>query len=550
MDYKELADLMFPDIVETPEYYENVFPNRNLEEGAIVGRIGPSPTGFVHLGNLYNAIVCERMIRQSNGVFILRIEDTDKKREVSGAVEMLIDYMGYYGIAFDEGVTLNGEIGDYGPYKQRQRKQIYQAFAKDLVRKGLAYPCFCTEERLNQIREAQRQNKVNIGYYGEWAIDRDLPMEEVKQLLEKKIPFVTRFKSDGNASRMVKFVDGIKGNIEIQENYLDVILLKSDGIPTYHFAHVIDDHLMRTTHVVRGEEWLPSTPIHLQLFDALGFEPPQYIHTAQLMKMDGTSKRKLSKRKDPELALAYYKQEGYPTDAVWKYFLTILNSDFEEWDTKNVGKDYKEFPFAISKMNNSGVLFDLPKLGNISKDVIAQKSAEFIYKELCDWANVYDKQFADLLSTNQEYAIAAISVGRKPNKCRKDFATWKEASQFLAFYYDELFEIKEKFSDYLESEMCLSILKNYLKIAEVEQDSTTWFERVKELTESLGFATQTKVYKKNPEVYKGSIVDVTNIIRIALMGKANAPDIWEVSQVLGKNRVIKRINQAIDLINS
>ncbi len=545
MDNKKLAELLFPHITKTCEYYETIYPERNLPEGAVVTRIGPSPTGFVHLGNLFNAIIGERLAHQSGGVIFLRIEDTDNKREVPGAVAIVIDAMTQFGVRFDEGATVDGDDGNYGPYRQRQRKDIYQCFAKLLVEKGLAYPCFCDESELEAMRETQKENKLNFGYYGEFAKCRNLSYEEIEEKIKQNIPYVLRFKSNGDSNNSVKVYDAIKGDLEIQENYIDLVMLKSDGIPTYHFAHVVDDHLMRTTHVIRGEEWLPSLPMHVQMFDALGWEHPLYCHTAQLMKMDGESKRKLSKRKDPELGLEYYDAEGYLVETIWNYMLTILNSNYEEWRLANPDAKYTEFKFSLEKMGNAGVLFDLNKLNNISKEIIASKDAEFIYNEFLAWARKYDEDFAKILVSQKDLAIGAINVGRNGEKPRYDIVTWKQAREFLSFYFDETFKQEDSFPEHVDVTTRNTILKEYIKSFDMKDDPDAWFGKVREITEKLGFATRPKDFKKNPEMYKGSVVDVSNIIRVAMTGRTNSPDLWEINQLLGEDKVKERILGAI-----
>lgn len=546
MDYKKLAELLFPNITKTLEDYEKEFPERNLPEGAVVTRIGPSPTGFVHLGNLFNAIIGERLAHQSEGVIFMRIEDTDTKREVPGAVKILIDAMTQFGVFFDEGATVDGDNGNYGPYRQRQRKDIYQCFAKQLVERGMAYPCFCAEEELEQMREQQKDNKQNFGYYGEYAKCRNLTYEQIEEKINSGMPYVLRFKSQGNSENSVKVYDAIKGDLEIQENYIDLVMLKSDGIPTYHFAHVIDDHLMRTTHVIRGEEWLPSLPMHVQMFDAIGWEHPLYCHTAQLMKMDGESKRKLSKRKDPELGLEYYDSEGYLVETIWNYMLTILNSNYEEWRIANPDAKYTEFKFSLEKMGSAGVLFDLNKLNNISKEMIASKDAQFIYDELLKWAQKYDEKFASVLETNKDLALGAINVGRNGAKPRYDLVTWKQSREFLSFYFDELFVREDEFPENVDKETRNTILSKYLESFDINDDQETWFGKVRSITEELGFAVRPKDYKKNPDMYKGSVVDVSNVIRVATTGRLNSPDLWEINQLFGDTKVRGRIQNSIE----
>ncbi|MDO4731894.1 MAG: glutamate--tRNA ligase [Bacillota bacterium] len=543
MNYNRLAELLFPHIQEEAQHYEERFPRRELPAEAKVTRIGPSPTGFVHLGNLYNAIIGERLAHQSGGVFFLRIEDTDSKREVPGAVETLLSAMAGFGVHFDEGATIDGEIGSYGPYRQRQRKEIYQCIAKKLVQMGYAYPCFCTEEKLNTMREQQIAGKLNFGYYGQWAACRDMDHESIEARVQAGEPYVLRFRSQGDPENFLPVMDAIRGELSVQENYQDFVLLKSDGIPTYHFAHVVDDHLMGTTHVVRGEEWLATLPMHVQLFDTLGWQRPLYCHTAQLMKIDGDVKRKLSKRKDPELALEYYQGEGYLPDAVWEYLLTVLNSNYEQWRIDNPEAHYMEFPFSTEKMSNSGALFDLEKLENISKDVLCAMPAEAIYEGLLGWAERYDKDFAALLA-DREYALAVLNIGKGGDRPRKDLVNWKQAVDFLSFYYAQRFRIEDEFPTDLEARK--EILSRYLELIDFSDDNDAWFAKVKQICEEQNYALQPKKYKKNPELYRGSIVEVSNTIRVAMTGRQNSPDLWQITQTLGEEQSRARIRAAME----
>lgn len=541
MENTKLAELLFPHIDKDPSYYEALYPPRALEEGANVTRIGPSPTGFVHLGNLYNAIVGERLAHQSGGTFYLRVEDTDAKREVEGAVELVLSSMRYFGITFDEGAVIDGDHGNYGPYRQRQRKEIYQCFAKQLVQRGLAYPCFCSEEQLADMREKQISKKLNFGYYDEWAVCRDLPYEEIEKRVKNGEAYVLRFRSSGNIENTVEVFDGIRGTLKLQENYQDFVLLKSDGIPTYHFAHVIDDHLMRTTHVARGEEWLSTLPIHVQLFDTFGWERPVYCHTPVLMKMDGETKRKLSKRKDPELGLDYYRKEGYDPAAIWEYLMTVLNSNFEEWRTEHPDVPIGAFPFRLDKMSNSGALFDMMKFEDISREVLLRTPAKEIYQKMAAWLKDYDPEFYPVFTKDPEFSTQAIDVGRSGDRPRKDLVNWKQAKEFLSFYYDETFRYESPFPENVDAEDRKEIAKRYLDTLDFADDKDTWWQKVKNIAEDMGYALQPKKYKKNPELYKGSITDVSNVIRIALTGRANSPDIYEISQVLGEERARARV---------
>lgn len=544
MNYEKLADMLFPDISTSPDYYENLFPERSLPNNACVTRIGPSPTGFVHLGNLYNAIIGERLAHQSNGSFFLRIEDTDNKREVPGAVNTIISSMNYFNIHFDEGATINGDSGNYAPYRQRQRKNIYQCFAKYLVKLGLAYPCFCSEDDLLEMRKKQEALKANFGYYGEWAVYRNADMLTIEEKLKQNIPYVLRFKSNGNEKNYIEIIDGIRGKLKIQENYQDFVLLKSDGIPTYHFAHVIDDHLMRTTHVIRGEEWISTLPIHIQLFDTFNWKKPVYCHTPQLMKFDGSSKRKLSKRKDPELALDYYKAEGYTADAVWIYLLTILNSNFEEWIHKNSLKKYLDFPFTLSKMSNSGALFDEKKFQDISKEVIAEMSGEEIYEGIAEWSKEYAKGFYEEFTADKGYSIGMIEIGREGKKPRKDIYSWKQGKEYLSMYYGDIgVDEREGYPEATEGQEG-EILRRYIEGYRREDSQEEWFEKIKEISRELGYAERVKEYKKEPEKYRGTITDVCTVIRVAVTGRAETPDLYTICKLMGEKASV-RLNMAL-----
>lgn len=542
MDYNLLANLLFPDVTDKPEDIETRFPERELPEGACVTRIGPSPTGFVHLGNLYNALIGERLAHQSGGVFYLRIEDTDSKREVEGAVETVISAMNYFGVHFDEGAVAGGDNGCYGPYRQRQREAIYHVFAKHLVQRGLAYPCFLTAEQIEAIREKQTANKENPGIYGEYAVCRDFTIQQVKENISAGKEWVLRYRSV-QTDEYISVEDAVRGRLEMPRNNMDFVLLKSDGIPTYHFAHVVDDHLMRSTHVIRGEEWISSLPMHVELFNALDWKAPIYCHTATLMKMEGTGKRKLSKRKDPELALSYYQQEGISSDAIWEFLLTVLNSNFEEWRIADPNADYRDFPYSLEKMSISGALVDLDKLRNISKDVIGRMTADDVYKNWLGWCDEYNHDFAELIRKYPERTVAALNVGKGGNKPRKDLETWKQACSFMSFYYDETFAVSDDMPVECDEETRKLFFAKYLESYDHCDDSSEWFEKVKLITEELGFAVKPKDYKKNPEQFKGSIVHITNMLRIALTGHANAPDIHEVSHVLGEEIVRNRLEK-------
>lgn len=548
MDYQALADLLFPDVHETPEDVEQRFPPRQLPEGAVVTRMAPSPTGFVHLGNLVQGLTSERMAHQSGGVLFLRVEDTDAKREVPGAVEVLIKTLKHYGISFDEGATMEGDKGIYGPYRQRQRAEIYHVFAKKLVSEGKAYPCFCTEEELTAMRETQEANKENTGYYGKYAIWRDRSLEDIRAQLDAGNPWVLRFRSTGSIENQFKFDDLVKGKLTITENDIDHVLLKSDGIPTYHFAHAVDDHLMRTTHVVRGDEWLPTLPFHIQLFQALGFKLPKYVHIGPLMKMDGTSKRKLSKRKDPELALTYYKAEGFPVAAVYEYIMTLLNSNFEDWRRANPDAPVDNFKFSAKKLNPAGSLFDYAKLVDVSKNVISRMDAGQVYTLLTQWAQEFDPEFGALLAEDPDYATRILAIGRGGKKPRKDLAVWKDAKPYMGFFYDQYLETPE-FDGKFAPGVIAEVLNRFLASFDIADDANTWFEKVKAITTGMGFTTDMKAYKANPDAFPGTVADVSTFIRLAVTGKTNSPDLYTVMQILGKDRTVARISAALNRLN-
>ena len=548
MDYQALADLLFPDVHETPEAVEQRFPPRQLPEGAVVTRMAPSPTGFVHLGNLVQGLTSERMAHQSGGVLFLRVEDTDAKREVPGAVEVLIKTLKHYGISFDEGATMEGDNGIYGPYRQRQRADIYHVYAKKLVSEGKAYPCFCTEEELTAMRETQEANKENTGYYGKYAIWRDRSLEDIQAQLDAGNPWVLRFRSTGSIENQFKFDDLVKGKLTITENDIDHVLLKSDGIPTYHFAHAVDDHLMRTTHVVRGDEWLPTLPFHIQLFQALGFKLPKYVHIGPLMKMDGSSKRKLSKRKDPELALTYYKAEGFPVAAVYEYIMTLLNSNFEDWRRANPDAPVDNFKFSAKKLNPAGSLFDYAKLVDVSKNVISRMDAGQVYTLLSQWAQEFDPEFGALLAEDPDYATRILAIGRGGKKPRKDLAVWKDAKPYMGFFYDQYLETPE-FDGKFAPGVIAKVLNRFLASFDIADDANTWFEKVKAITTDMGFTTDMKAYKANPDAFPGTVADVSTFIRLAVTGKTNSPDLYTVMQILGKDRTVARISAALNRLN-
>ena len=542
---KQIADLLFPNITTTPDDMEARYPERQLPEGAKVTRLGPSPTGFIHLGNLYGAFVDERLAHQSEGIFYLRIEDTDDKRYVEGAVDTIIDSLDFFDIKFDEGATKTGEIGEYGPYSQSERGEIYQTYVKVLVEKGMAYPCFLTEEEITEIRANQEANKLMPGIYGEFSKYRDASYDEIKEKIDAGTPFVVRLKSDGHQGEAAKYItvqDGIRGELSMPENFQDVVILKATGIPTYHFAHAVDDHLMRTTHVVRGEEWLSSLPIHVELFEKLGFELPVYCHTAQLMKIgeDG-NKRKLSKRKDPELALDYYKEMGYHPQVVREYLLTILNSNFEEWRMENGDTPCEDFEFTMEKMSNSGALFDLNKLNDVSKDVLVKIPAADLYDFLVEWAREYKTEIVELLTADKDYMLKILDLGRDGNKPRKDFVAAGQMFEFISYFFDQYFTIDDELPAEAAGEDAKAILGAYLETYDHGDDQSQWFDKIREIAVDMGYAAKPKDFKKHPEEYKGHVGHVSTVVRIAVMGRSQSPDVWEIQQILGEERTVGRI---------
>ncbi len=540
MDTNFLAELLFPHIKTVPEDMEALYPPRNLPEGAKVTRFAPSPTGFMHLGNLYGALADERMAHLSDGVFYLRIEDTDDKRTVENGVALIINALEKFDLHFDEGATADGDNGAYGPYRQSERKNIYQTYAKYLVQQGTAYPCFCTEEELAANRAEQEALKLTPGYYGKWAVWRDADIEKVQAALNEGKPFVLRFRSEGSCENKLKFTDMIKGVIDVTENDIDHVLLKSDGIPTYHFAHAVDDHLMHTTHVVRDESWLSTLPFHIQLFKALGFKMPKYCHTAQVLKNDGNGKRKLSKRKDPEAALTYYHEQGYPANAVKEYLLTLLNSNFEEWRLSNPALSLEAFPFTPKKMSISGCLFSFEKLNDVSKNVISTLTASEVVDAVIAWAKEYDPEFAQTLDSDRAYAESIFAIGRGGNKPRKDLTTWADAKPYVSFFYDKYF----KYTDVLSAspEDIKAVLDGFMAVWVESDDQTAWFDKIKAVGEQCGYCPNMKEYKKDPSGWKGSVGDVSAFLRVAVTGRTVSPDLYTVMNILGAEKVAARIN--------
>ena len=546
--YKELADLIFPN-VKDKEYYEEKYPRRELPEGAMVLRVAPSPTGNVHIGTIYQALINKIAAKRSGGVFYARIEDTDQKREIEGGIKQIIDALNDFDVSPDEGMVSEEEWnGNYGPYKQSLRKEIYQSYAKFLLEQGKAYPCFCSQEELNEIRAKQEAAKIRPGYYGVWAKYRNLSVQDAIEKIKNGEPYIIRFKSQGREDKKIKHKDVIKGNIEFPENDQDIVIIKADGLPTYHFAHAIDDHLMGTTHVTRGDEWLSSVPLHLQLFYELGFRAPKYAHTPTLLKNDNGNKRKISKRKDPEAAASYYIEEGIPADAVKEYLLNIANSSFENWRRANSDKDIYDFDFHLNKMSVSGALFDMVKLLDVSKIVISKMSAEEVYEKTYAWAEKYDEELKAILK-DKEYSLKVLGIERGNKKPRKDIAKWSDVKENIIYMYDEKFmnsDIEYPYQVINDKSDIDTILKLYLEnYYDENDDKQTWFEKIKDLAGSLGYASEVKEFKANPGMYKAHVGDVSTVLRVALTGRTNTPDMYEIMQVLGKESIINRFEKAM-----
>lgn len=549
MDYKDLADKIFPNAKDI-SYYEEKYPERNLKEGAIVTRFAPSPTGFVHIGGLYQATLAKKLAKQTGGVFFLRIEDTDQKREVENGITGIIDALNDFGLTPDEGMqNETEEKGNYGPYKQSLRKEIYQAYAKYLLAQGKAYPCFCTPEDLEEMRQKQESAKIRPGYYGVWAKCRNLSVEEMMEKIEKGEEYIIRLKSPGNPEKKIKHHDVIKGNIDFPENDQDIVIIKSDGLPTYHFAHAVDDHLMHTTHVIRGDEWAASVPLHLQLFQVLGFKPPKYAHIAPIMKQEGDTKRKLSKRKDPEAAVSYYSEIGVPKEAVLEYLLNIANSNFEIWRKQNKDKSVEEFDLQLNKMGVSGALFDMVKLLDISKNVISRYDAQTVYNETKKWASKYDTELEKILDKDLSYTMKVLGMERGNAKPRKDIAKWSDIRYQTAYMFEELYEKAQEEYEYqtiTDKNEIKAILENYLTVYDEQDDKQTWFDKIKDVAEKLGYAREVKEYKLNPDKYpKGHVGDVSTVLRVSLTRRANTPDLYEIMKILGKDVIQKRYQEIL-----
>lgn len=548
MDYKDLANLIFPNAKEI-SYYEEKYPERNLKEGAVVTRYAPSPTGVVHIGGLYQSLIAKKMAEQTEGVFFVRIEDTDQKREIENGAEEIINSLNDYDLSPDETIGLDGvDKGNYGPYMQSKRKEIYESYAKYLLEQGKAYPCFCSQEELAQIRENQEKAKDRTGYYGKWTKCRNMPIDMAAEKIKNGDPYIIRLKSPGNPDKKIKHKDVIKGNIEFPENDQDIIIIKSDGLPTYHFAHAVDDHLMHTTLVIRGDEWVASVPLHLQLFYCLGFKAPKYAHIAPIMKEEDGGKRKLSKRKDPEAAVGYYKEEGIPKESVIEYLMNIANSNFEGWRKGNKDKDISEFKFELNKMSVSGALFDMVKLLDVSKGVISRYSGEEVLENVLKWSKEYDEELYNLINKDREYSLKVFNIERGNAKPRKDISKWSEVKNNISYMFADEFEKVTEFEyqKITDENEIKTILTEYVNnYFDINDDKDTWFNKMKDLAEKLGYAREVKAYKENPDGYKGHVGDISTVIRVSLTGRANTPDLYEIMQVLGEQKVKSRIERKI-----
>ncbi len=544
-DCKKIAQLIFTDVDKSTEYYEELYPARELPEGARVTRFAPSPTGYLHFGGLYAGFASKLTASTTNGVFMLRIEDTDKKREVEDGVTGIVTGLKAFGVSPDEGVmSFDSENGSYGPYTQSHRRAIYRAFAKKLMEEGKAYPCFCTPEDLDEIR-AKQENEDIKGYYGAYAKCRDLTDDEIIEKINSGAQYTVRLRSTGDISRKIKFDDMIKGKIEMSENVNDVVILKADGIPTYHFAHAVDDHLMHTTHVVRGDEWIASVPLHIELFRTLGFKPVKYAHIAPIMKEENGGKRKLSKRKDPEANVSYYIEKGYPEASVQEYMLTILNSNFEEWRRANKNEDIAKFPFNLKKMSVSGALFDMIKFNDVSKNVISVMSCQEVYNLVVAWAKDYNENLYKLFTADADKARAILNIDRENPKPRKDIACWEDVENYVSFFYNELYTPDYTLPEHIAKEDAIEILTKYKDMYSQADSKDEWFNKIKELCTMCGFTPNVKEYKQNPEAFKGHVGDVSTVIRVAITSRTNTPDLYYIMQILGADEVIKRIDNTI-----
>jgi glutamyl-tRNA synthetase len=546
---KEIIEKLFPNELPTPEELEKKYPPRDLPEGAMVTRVAPSPTGLMHLGGVYSALISERLAHQTNGIFYLRIEDTDEERSKAETTDVIVKALDFFNIPADEGMMVSGEEkGKYGPYTQSTRKNIYQSLVKKLVEEGKAYPCFCTSEETKAMGEEQMKEGLRPGYYGKWAKWRDASLEDVEKELKKGTPYVIRLRSEGNFENKIKVHDILKGDLELSENDIDKkILTAGSGLPTYHLAHAVDDHYMGTTHVLRGDEWLSSVPLHLQLFEALGWKPPEYGHLAPIQKLDGESKRKISKRKDPEANAMLYKDQGYPPNAVVEYLLNLANSTFEDWRKANPEKDNKEFTLTLDRLARSnGPLFDFVKLNDISKDIISRMTADEIYEKGIAWAKEYDMKLAEEMEKNPEYAKSILNIEREgQSRGRKDIGKWADMNTEIGYFFDSLFdEIKsgrEESLTFVSKEDRENAVQKFLETYNENDTKDEWFAKVKNIARDLGYAEGAKQFKQEPEKYKGQVGDIAKIFRVLLTGKTNTPDLHSIMKVMGKERVIKRL---------
>lgn len=562
MDFKKLADMLFPDVVLTPDDIEKKYPKRNLPEGAKVTRFAPSPTGFIHLGGLFPSTVSERLAHQSGGVFFLRIEDTDAKREVDGAAVSLIRTLERFNIKFDEGAVIGADggitdVGAYGPYKQSERREIYHVYAKHLVEEGRAYPVFSTQEELEALAASDKKAEVKSREWtpeleaeqkAEMLRQREFTIEEVEEHLRNGDRFVLKMLASGDPERKIKFYDMIKGELELPENDKDEVLLKSDGIPTYHFAHAVDDHLMGTTHVVRGEEWLPSLPRHIMLFDYLGFKLPKYMHIAQIMHLDENgNKKKLSKR-DMGANVEDYRRMGYTNECITEYVMTLLNSNFEEWRAQNGERDINDFPFSVKKMSTSGCLLDFDKLNDVSKNILSKMTADGIFDKTLEWAREFDEDFAQKLSSDPDYAKKIFSIGRGGKKPRKDFTTLADIKSQIGFFYDSCFKIEDSYPEKFDRADIKYALDSFLETFDIADDMNTWFSKIQAIGEQIGYTSDMKQYKATPDDFRGNVGDISMFIRIAVTGRINSPDMYTVMQILGDDKVRRRISDMIGSI--
>ena len=551
-DYKKIAERLFPDIIKKPEDYFKLYPKRDLKPGAEVTRTAPSPTGYYHIGGLYGAIIDKLMADSTDGVFYLRIEDTDQKREIQGSGAALLKELEVFGIIPNEGYLGDDhEEGIYGPYVQSKREMIYRTVIKEMIKRNLAYPCFCSSDDLNVLREQQEKLKVIPGYYSEYATCRKLTTEEAIAKIKNGESYIIRFKSKGNHENKVKVHDLIRGDLELSENDQDIVILKSDGLPTYHFAHLVDDHFMHSTTITRGEEWLPSLPIHLELFSALGFETPSYAHLPVIMKLDNGNRRKLSKRKDNEAAVSFFLQSGYPIQGFIEYLMTIANSNYEEWRANNPTLSYLDFPMSFEKMSLDGALFDLAKVCNICKEIIAKMSTEEVSKNVLDYACKYDSELYSLINRDYNYFKQIMSIEREIEKPRKDFEKYSDVKNAIVFFYNDYYDNmldNLPWNENISKEDIIAILTEYRKNLHLDLSEEEWFGKIKELSVSLGFAATPKEWKKNKEAFKGHVGDVSSVIRIMASTRTQSQNLYYVLKILGVNEVNRRIDKVLELL--